>query len=92
MPKHDSVLLYVHRNRKARKDGKPRAATSTFTQLLNSEAKHTSMDLHIYVHDQSYIADLLQESVGNIPGSKRSMPGYTADLLQESEGNIPGNK
>ena len=32
VPKHGSVLLYVHR-----KDGKPRTATSTFTQLLNSE-------------------------------------------------------
>ena len=37
MPKHCSVLLYVHRNRKAYYDGKPRTATSTFTQLLNSE-------------------------------------------------------
>ena len=35
MRKHGSVLLYVHRNRK---DGKPRTATSTLTQLLNSEA------------------------------------------------------
>ena len=32
------VLLYVHRNCKAHKDGKPRTATSTFTQLLNSES------------------------------------------------------
>ena len=36
MPKHGSVLLYVHRNRKAHKDGEPRTATSTFTQFLNS--------------------------------------------------------
>ena len=33
MPKHDSMLLYVHRNRN---DKKPRTTTSTFTQLLNS--------------------------------------------------------
>ena len=32
MQKRGSVLLYVHRNR----NGKPRTATSTFTQLLNS--------------------------------------------------------
>ena len=38
MPKHGSVLLYVHRNRKAHLDGKLRTATSTFTQLLNSES------------------------------------------------------
>ena len=31
------MLLYVHRNRKAYYDGKPRTATSTFTQLLNFE-------------------------------------------------------
>ena len=35
--KHGSLLLYVHRNRKAHQDGQPRTATSTFTQLLNSE-------------------------------------------------------
>ena len=29
-------LLYVHRNRRLIKDGEPRTATSTFTQLLNS--------------------------------------------------------
>ena len=37
MPKHGSMLLYVHRNRKAHNDGKPRTAASPFTQLLNSE-------------------------------------------------------
>ena len=37
--KHGSVLPYVHRNRKAAHwDGKPRTATSTFTQLLDSVA------------------------------------------------------
>ena len=36
MPKHGSVLLYVHGNLKAHSDGKPRTATSTFTQLQNS--------------------------------------------------------
>ena len=34
---HGSMLLYVHRNHKAHYDGEPRTATSTFTQLLNSE-------------------------------------------------------
>ena len=33
MCKHSSVLLYTHRNHK---DGEPRTATSTSTQLLNS--------------------------------------------------------
>ena len=36
MPKHGSMSLYVHTNRKAHSDEKPRMATSTFTQLLNS--------------------------------------------------------
>ena len=36
MPKHGSILLGVHGNRKAHQDGKARTATSTFTQLLNS--------------------------------------------------------
>ena len=36
MPKHGSMLLYVHRNHTAHQDGEPRAATSTLTQLLNS--------------------------------------------------------
>ena len=31
------VLLYVHRNRRRIRDGEPRTATSTFTQLLSSE-------------------------------------------------------
>ena len=35
VPKHGSVF-YVHRNHLAHWDGKPRTATSTFTQLLNS--------------------------------------------------------
>ena len=37
MRKNGSMLLYVHRNHKAHYDGEPRTATSTFTQLLNSE-------------------------------------------------------
>ena len=37
MPKHGSVLFYVHKNRKAHLDEKPRMATSTFTWLLNSD-------------------------------------------------------
>ena len=40
MPKHGSVLLYVHGNHKALYDGKPRTSTSTFTQLLNSDSEH----------------------------------------------------
>ena len=35
MPKHSSIILYVHGNQKVRKDGQPRMATSTLTQLLN---------------------------------------------------------
>ena len=31
-----SMLLYVHRDHKDYKDEEPRAATSTFTQLLSS--------------------------------------------------------
>ena len=34
---HGSVLFYVHRSHKAHKDGEPRTAKSTFTQLLNSD-------------------------------------------------------
>ena len=34
MPKHGSIILYVHRNQKARSDGQLRTATSTLTQLL----------------------------------------------------------
>ena len=30
---HGLVLLYVHRNHQAYKDGEPKTATSTFTQL-----------------------------------------------------------
>ena len=35
MPKHGSIILYVHGNQKARFDGQLRTATSTLTQLLN---------------------------------------------------------
>ena len=34
MRAHGSMLLYVHRNHKARQDGEPRTATSTFTRLI----------------------------------------------------------
>ena len=33
VPKHGSMLLYVHRKYKVHSDGEPRTATSTFTQL-----------------------------------------------------------
>ena len=35
MPKHGSIILYVHGNQKARYDGQPRTSTSTLTHLLN---------------------------------------------------------
>ena len=35
MPKHGSIILYVHGNQKVREDGQLRTATSTLTQLLN---------------------------------------------------------
>ena len=35
MPKHGSMIAYVHGNQKARYDRQLRTATSTFTQLLN---------------------------------------------------------
>ena len=35
MPKHGSIILYVHGNQKARYDGQLRTSTSTLTQLLN---------------------------------------------------------
>ena len=41
------VLLYVHRNRKLIRDGEPRTATSTFTQLLNSDGYATEGALFI---------------------------------------------
>ena len=37
MREHGSEVLHVHRNNKARWDGQPSMATSTFTQLLNHE-------------------------------------------------------
>ena len=40
-------MLYVHRNHKVRYDGKPRTATSTFTQLLSSGAV-SPHSIHIY--------------------------------------------
>ena len=38
------VLLYVHRNHRFIRDGEPRTATSTFTQLLNSDSLHAVVD------------------------------------------------
>ena len=42
------VLLYVHRNRRLIRDGEPRTATSTFTQLLSSELVFA--EVLLYVH------------------------------------------
>ena len=52
-PKHGSMLLYVHRNRKTHEDGKPRTATSTFTQLLNSPRQsQPKFQAHVHTHTQ----------------------------------------
>ena len=52
-PKHGSMLLYVHRNRKTHEDGKPRTATSTFTQLLNSPRQsQPKFQAHVHAHTQ----------------------------------------
>ena len=52
------MLLYVHRNRKAHEDGKPRTATWTFTQFLNSEygggGKREIIYLSLHCHHQNY--------------------------------------
>ena len=40
--KFSSVLLYVHRDHK---DGEPRTATSTFTQLLSSRGRNRWVQL-----------------------------------------------
>ena len=45
MPKHGSIILYVHGNQKARSDGQLRTCTSTLTQLLNYEPC-TSLQCH----------------------------------------------
>ena len=37
VPKHGSIILYVHGNQKARYDGQPRMSISTLTHLLNYE-------------------------------------------------------
>ena len=47
---HGSALLYAHGNHKARSDGKPRRATSTLTQLLDSDT-----DAHSLIHFESGI-------------------------------------
>ena len=39
------VLLYVHRNRRLIRDGEPRTATSTFTQLLSSGSTEATCGL-----------------------------------------------
>ena len=49
MREHGSIWLYVHGNLKARWDGKPRTATSTFTQLLTTHDMRMWTIL-LYVH------------------------------------------
>ena len=46
-------LLYVHRNRRFIRDGEPRTATSTFTQLLSS-ANHDGDDDDVELHVLGY--------------------------------------
>ena len=69
MRKHGSMLLYVHRNRK---DGKPRTATSTLTQFLNSEAVKD----HFALRPQKR-GSLL--GTGTVGGRGRDSEGSTAD-------------
>ena len=43
------VLLYVHRNRRLIRDGEPRTATSTFTQLLRSVVLDASLAFKVLI-------------------------------------------
>ena len=54
MPKHGSVILYVHGNQKARSDGQPRTATSTLTQLLNYEGVGQMLMMRMEMGDLFY--------------------------------------
>ena len=40
------VLLYIHKNRRLIRDGEPRTATSTFTQLLSSATGRTGQGVY----------------------------------------------
>ena len=59
---HGSVLFYVHGNHKAREDGQPKTATSTFTQLLNYELVSTTLAYIIYIYIHIIISSFLHSS------------------------------
>ena len=71
---HGSILLYVHGNHKARSDGKPRTATSTLTQPLNSGA--TLGQTSIVIHSVN------QRLLRNRPGSD-TCDLFFRDFLRE---------
>ena len=52
---HGSILLYVHGNHEARKDGQPRTATSTLTQLLNYDCCCCQCSRTSAVNPQSHL-------------------------------------
>ena len=66
MPKHGSIILYVHGNQKARQDGQPRTSTSTLTQLLNYELLGVCVGFLLCLSKRHHIllvSSILQSSI-----------------------------
>ena len=69
------MLLYVHRNRSFIRNGEPRASTSTFTQLLNSETRAGSVSTLSFSEAKQWrvkccLSFRLSHTTENKPGSK----------------------
>ena len=87
------VLLYVHRNRRLIRDGEPRTATSTFTQLLSSDGSSleiTSKQVSGIQAQWPYLNNsrVLRTSAGKIPQAGLNLCDVTIVLTS----TIPTNK
>ena len=81
------VLLYVHRNRRVIRDGEPRMASSTFTQLLGSEETQSTKCPDVQYRDWTGSCDKppcrdeLSDSSGQPPALWPPQPSRTWSII-----------
>ena len=81
MREHGLLLIYVHGNHNAHSDGMPRTATSTFTQLLNSDQRPLLLLLLQCCFTSTEARWLIRD--GDRVGRGRRSEGSTADTARK---------
>ena len=85
LPSYSSLLLYVHRDHVlmyCTRDGEPRTATATFTQLLSSDSERKNVQC----------CCTSTEAIGTIRDGEPRTATSTVTLLLSTEGDGEGGK